>query len=121
MLEIRGIWLCHMSRWDRYVLRPRVREETSGSEIVPHIGPYSYRQGEPSPYLVSRLLRRARLSYNRVSLDHEQVSGPPHTGGIHLNCRSDTIHCAGTVGSPDSLPLRIPVYQYPRPAIQSQP
>src|SRR3954467_15570455 len=40
MLEIRGIWLCHMSRWDRYVLRPRVWAETSGSETVPHIGPY---------------------------------------------------------------------------------
>src|SRR3954462_1451169 len=40
MLEIRGIWLCHMSRWVRYVLRPRVRAETSGSETVPHIGPY---------------------------------------------------------------------------------
>src|SRR3954471_12233322 len=40
MLEIRGIWLCHMCRWDRYVLRPRVRAETSGSETVPHIGPY---------------------------------------------------------------------------------
>src|SRR3954469_7543248 len=41
MLEIRGIWLCHMSRWDRYVLRPRVRAEMSGSEKVPHIGPYT--------------------------------------------------------------------------------
>src|SRR3954465_6216062 len=40
MLEIRGIWLCHMSGWDRYVLHPRVRAETSGSETVPHIGPY---------------------------------------------------------------------------------
>src|SRR4051812_33246230 len=30
-----------MSRWDRYVLRPRVWAETSRSEIVPHIGPYS--------------------------------------------------------------------------------
>src|ERR1044072_2655955 len=32
----------------------------------------SYQQGEPSPYLVSRLLRRARLSYNRLSFGHEQ-------------------------------------------------
>src|SRR3954471_2024516 len=31
-----------MSRWERYVLRPRVRGETSGSETVPHIGPYHY-------------------------------------------------------------------------------
>src|SRR3954467_6450894 len=65
-----------------------------------------YRQGEPSPYLVSRLLRRARLSYNRVSFIHEQVSGPPHTGGIRLTRRSAKILCGGTVGSPDSLPLR---------------
>ena len=30
-----------MSRWDRYVLRPRVQAETSESETVPHIGPYT--------------------------------------------------------------------------------
>src|ERR1041385_1540603 len=41
MLEIRGIWLRHMSRWDRYVLRPRIWMETSRSRTVPHIGPYS--------------------------------------------------------------------------------
>src|ERR1041385_8272685 len=41
MLEIRGIWLCHMSRWDRYVLRPRIWVETPRSGTVPHIGPYS--------------------------------------------------------------------------------
>src|SRR3954462_657742 len=29
-----------MSRWDRYVLRPRVWMATSRSETVPHIGPY---------------------------------------------------------------------------------
>src|ERR1041384_5549719 len=39
MLEIRGIWLCHMSRWDRYVLRPRIWMETSRSGTVSHIGP----------------------------------------------------------------------------------
>src|SRR3954467_14393442 len=78
-----------------------------------------YQQGEPSPYLVSRLLRRARLSYNRISFGHEQVPGPPHTGGIHLTCRSAKIPCAGTVESPDSLPLRTPVgsgpYQQVKP------
>src|SRR4051812_5568819 len=41
MLEILGIWLCHMSRWDRYVLRPRIWMETSRSGTVPHIGPYT--------------------------------------------------------------------------------
>src|SRR3954465_14252259 len=35
-----------MSRWDRYVLRPRVRAEMSESETVPHIGPYKYRKGD---------------------------------------------------------------------------
>src|SRR3954465_11375568 len=70
-----------------------------------------YRQGEPSPYLVSCLLRRDRLLYNRVSLGHEQVSGPPHTGGIHLIRCSAKIPYACTVGSPDSLPLRTPVDQ----------
>src|SRR4051812_23027940 len=79
-----------------------------------------YQQGEPSPYLVSRLLRRARLSYNRISFSHEQFPGLPHTGGIHLmTCRSAKIPCAGTVGSPDSLPLRTPVgsgsYQQVKP------
>src|ERR1041385_571823 len=41
MLEIRGIWLCHMLRWDRYVIRPRIWMETSRSGILPHIGPYT--------------------------------------------------------------------------------
>src|SRR3954462_12730687 len=41
MLEIRGIWHCHMSRWDRYVLRPQIWMETSRSGTVPHIGPYT--------------------------------------------------------------------------------
>src|SRR4051794_26206261 len=41
MLKIRGIWLCHMSRWDQYMLRPRIWMETSRSGTVPHIGPYN--------------------------------------------------------------------------------
>src|ERR1041385_394804 len=48
------------------------------------------------------------------------VPGPPHTGGIHLTCRSAKIPCAGTVGSPDTLPVRTTVVQYPMTAIQSQ-
>src|SRR3954470_14640468 len=36
----------------------------------------SYQQGEPSPYLVSRFLRRARLSYYRAFNGHEQGPGP---------------------------------------------
>src|ERR1041385_4499041 len=44
MLEIRGIWLCHMSRWDRYVLHPLIWMETSRSRTVPHIGPYTTRE-----------------------------------------------------------------------------
>src|ERR1041385_113120 len=52
MLEIRGIWLCHMSRWVRYVLRPRVRAETPESETVPHIGPYTPCGNNTSPRLM---------------------------------------------------------------------
>src|SRR4051812_34198397 len=41
MLEIRGIWLRHISRWDRYVLHPRIWVETPRFGTVPHIGPYN--------------------------------------------------------------------------------
>src|SRR4051812_41040592 len=41
MLEIWGICLCHMSRWDRYVLRPQIWVETPWSGTVLHIGPYN--------------------------------------------------------------------------------
>jgi len=65
------------------------------------------------------LLIKLDFSYNRVSLGHEQVPGPPHTGGIHLSYRSDKILYAGTVGSPESLPVRILVdlgsYQQVKP------
>src|SRR3954469_825330 len=56
-----------------------------------------YRQGELSPYLVSRVLRRARLSYYRASHGHEQ--GQTH-GGIRLSCRSDTIPARALMGHP---------------------
>src|SRR4051812_37428125 len=46
MLEIQGIWLCHMSRWDRYVLLSQIWVETLRSGTVPHIGPYTR---EPTP------------------------------------------------------------------------
>src|SRR4051812_46536123 len=36
-VEIRDIWLCHMSRWVRYVLRSRVWTEMSRSETLLHI------------------------------------------------------------------------------------
>src|SRR4051812_9340854 len=81
-----------------------------------------YQQGEPSPYLVSRLLFD-ELDFRTTEYLSaiEQVPGLPYTGGIHLSCRPDTIHRAGTVGSPDSLPVRTTVVQYPRTAIQSLP
>src|SRR3954463_9967070 len=62
-----------------------------------------YKQGEPSPYLVSRLLQRARLSYYRVSLGHEQGPDPRWYPSV-LPFRYNP--CASTVGSPDSLPSR---------------
>src|SRR3954465_477157 len=80
-----------------------------------------YQQGEPSPYLVSRLLF-GELDFPTTGYltAIKQVPDPTYTGGIHLSCRSNTIPCAGTVGSPDSLPLRTTVFQYPMTAIQSQ-
>src|SRR4051812_18626686 len=70
MLEIRGIWLCHMSRWDRYVLRPRVRAETSGSETVPHIGPYKVERQIriPAP-LVFDFSRRNEYRFSDTQFD----------------------------------------------------
>src|SRR3954464_15720881 len=65
-----------------------------------------YRQGEPSPYLVSRLFRGARLSYYRASPDHEKGPEPrwyPSIPSFRYN------PYAGTAGSPDSLPSRTPV------------
>src|SRR4051812_11604720 len=47
-----------MSRWDRYVLRPRVRAETPESETVPHIGPYTP-PGVQSPWWCGPTLGRA--------------------------------------------------------------
>src|SRR3954469_23187622 len=65
-----------------------------------------YRQGEPSPYLVSHVLRRARLSYYRASHGHEQGPDPRWYPSV-LTFRYNP--CAATVGSPDSLPSRTPV------------
>src|SRR3954463_4053747 len=47
---------------------------TSNVGACPVVPPSScgYQQGEPTPYLVSCSLRRARLSYNRISFGHEQ-------------------------------------------------
>src|SRR3954464_13637170 len=76
---------------------------------------------------VNRLLTLSRVC--SLELDFRTTGYPSATnstrpaahGGIHLTRRSAKILCAGTVGSPDFLPLRTPVDQYPRSAIQSQP
>src|SRR3954465_14890112 len=69
-----------------------------------------YRQGEPSPYLVSRFLRRAQLSYYRASHGHEQGPDPRWYPSV-LSFRYNP--CAGTVGSPDSLLQGHPSVQVP--------
>src|SRR3954449_5717261 len=74
-----------------------------------------YRQGEQSPYLVSRLLRRALLSYYRVSLGHKQGPDPRWYPSV-LSFRYNP--CAGTDGSPDSLPSRTPVGSGPYQQVQ---
>src|ERR1041384_5914429 len=48
------------------------------------------------------------------------VPGPPHTGGIHLTCRSAKILCAGTVGSPEFLPVRTTVARDPKAELRSR-
>src|SRR3954463_5715090 len=76
---------------------------------------------------VNRLLTLTRVC--SVELDFRTTgypsatnsTGPPHTGGIHLTRRSAKILCAGTVGSPDSLPVRTTAVQDPMAARQSQP
>src|SRR4051812_16422469 len=75
MSEIWGIWLCHMSRWDRYVLRPRVRAETSGSEIVPHIGPYSQRGRAGGSRLGAPPERRETAAVARWHAGHRRRGG----------------------------------------------
>src|SRR3954465_16030697 len=74
----------------------RTTSNIGACPVVPpsHCG---YHQGEPSPYLVSRRSRRARLSYYRESHGHEQ--GQTH-GGICLSCRSDTIPARAPMGHP---------------------
>src|SRR3954464_539401 len=69
-----------------------------------------YRQGEPSPYPVSRLLRSARLSYYMASHGHEQGPDPRWYPSV-LPFRYNP--CAGTVGSPDSLPQERQSIQVP--------
>src|ERR1041384_4162904 len=69
-----------------------------------------YQQGEPYPYLVSlSLFEELDFRTTGYLTAIEQVSSPPYTGGIHLSCRSDTIPCAATVGSPESFIVCTPV------------
>src|ERR1041385_4447058 len=56
---------------------------------------------------VNRLLTLFRVCSLKSSTFVQQdtsrpraVPGPPHTGGIHLTCRSAKIPCASTVGHP---------------------
>src|SRR4051812_45943859 len=60
-----------MPRWDIYVLRPRVRAETSGSETVPHIGPYRW------PYMkqdIARYVSQCDIC-SRVKAGHQKPAG----------------------------------------------
>jgi len=68
-----------------------------------------YQQGEPSPYLVSRVLLEELDFRGLVTLaDNDQGPSTP----VHRSyppCRPVAIPLAGTVGSPDYLPVRTPV------------
>src|SRR4051812_7654842 len=66
-----------------------------------------YQQGEPSPYLVLHVLFE-ELDFRTTGylMANEQGPGPRWYPPV-LPSRYNP--CAGTVGSPDSLPLRTPV------------
>src|SRR3954466_14955247 len=63
-----------------------------------------YRQGEPSPYLVSRVLLEELNFRGLVTLaaNDQGTSTPVHWS--YPPCHPVAIPLAGTVGSPDSLP-----------------
>src|ERR1041385_4860661 len=104
MLEIRGIWHFHMSRWDRYVLCPRIWMKTSRSGTVSNIGPY---KGEPYPYLFSRVLL-VNLYFSWFGNSREIRAGAKHASNIGrtLPVVPDAIPLAGTIGSPDFLTFK---------------
>src|SRR3954470_13534641 len=83
MLEIRGIWLCHMSRWDRYVLHPRVWAETSGSETVPHSGPYNYRYKDTTSHTVDIQVPEYNTSAEDTCLGTDYNHMPSGKGKTH--------------------------------------
>src|SRR4051812_45613695 len=63
-----------MSRWDRYVLRPRVWMETSRSEIVPHIGPYNEMMINYYPWHTTRSPTGRKVNYvEEISSLNEKV------------------------------------------------
>ena len=76
-----------------------------------------YQQGEPSPYLISRVLLEELDFRGLVSLaaNDQDPSTPVHRS--YPLSHPVTIPFAGTVGSPDFLPLRTTVVQDPRAAI----
>src|SRR3954468_20732603 len=91
----------------------RTTSNIGACSVVPpsHCG---YPKGEPSPYLVSRRSRRARLSYYRASHGHEQ--GQTH-GDIRLSCLSDTIPARAPMGHPtpylqERLSIQVPTNKY---------
>src|ERR1041385_5882025 len=80
-----------------------------------------YQQGEPSPYLVSRVLL-VELDFSWFGNSREIRAGAKHASNVGrtLPVVPDAIPLAGTTGLPDFLPLRTTVDQDPRTSIQIQ-
>src|ERR1044071_5755134 len=90
MLEIQGIWHCHMSRWDRYVLHPRIWMETSRSGTVPHIGPYTFAAQTPSHHLAHLCIdhRRTQLDHLIPEQTRSSVSPIITPSSSHAGCKA---------------------------------
>src|SRR3954465_15004781 len=84
----------------------RTTSNVGACPVVPpsHCG---YRQGEPSPYLVSRVLL-VELEFRGFGNSREIRAGAKHASNVGRTFPvvPDDIPLASTVGSPDSLPFK---------------
>src|SRR3954465_1989227 len=91
--------------------RPADNDSSQGHQYIgacPVVPPShcGYQQGEPSPYLVLRVLRE-ELDFRGLVTLAANDQGP--STPVHWSCppcRPVAISLAGTVGSPDFLPSR---------------
>src|SRR4051812_938289 len=78
-----------MSRWVRYVLRPRVWMETSRSKTVPHIGSYNYQRKMILDNITTTLIIGSELDFDNSSLSEvikflQRMAKDPHTSALNI-------------------------------------